>query len=102
MMMPVRKGNVPASTPALDQPMPLSMLETTTTTPKIPVSAAAAISSARRDIIGPALLHQPALFARDLLYMFEVLLDEIVERSAGQEGINLRGLFDVILPFRRR
>src|SRR4051794_26858777 len=50
-MMPVRKGNVPASTPALDQPIPLSRLETTTATPKLPVRIAVASSRARRDII---------------------------------------------------
>src|SRR3954470_23291969 len=50
MMIPVRNGNVPASTPALDQPMPLSRLETTTATPKPPVRTAVASSRARRDI----------------------------------------------------
>src|SRR3954469_1467823 len=52
MMMPVRNGNVPASTPALDQPIPLSRLETTTATPKLPVRTAVASSRARRDIMG--------------------------------------------------
>src|SRR4051812_11075558 len=52
MMIPVRNGNVPASTPALDQPMPLSRLWTTTATPKLPVSTAVASSRARREIMG--------------------------------------------------
>src|SRR5450756_384981 len=37
MMMPTMKGKVPASTPALDQPMPLSRLEMNTAAPKLPV-----------------------------------------------------------------
>src|ERR1700682_1458992 len=100
-IVPVRTGNVPASTPARDQPMPLSMLETTTATPKIPVRAAVNISSARRDIIYASsrrrldLLDQPALFARDLLRAIEILLNEGIERIAGQECIHLRGLIDV-------
>src|SRR5712672_1983671 len=116
MMTPVRNGNVPASTPPLDHPMPLSMLETTTAKPKLAVSAAVAVSSARRDIIDrscpngthnlqPDLsgsLDQPALLARDLLQVAEVFLDEGLEGWTGQERINLRRLLDVILPFRRR
>src|SRR3954452_23867552 len=164
-MIPVRNGNVPASTPALDQPIPLSRLETTTATPKLPVRIAVASSRARREIIGgsgqakyngrlwrtcsptlgvvpakagthnprkafddltlnprryndqpssrdhavwvPAFagttvefeacatsLNQPALLARDLLDVIEVLLDELVELGAGQEGVDLGGFLD--------
>src|SRR5262245_40036049 len=67
MTMPVRNGNVPASTPALDQPMPLSRLATTTATPKPPVRIAVARSRARREIMedssraaGPTLAVVPA------------------------------------------
>jgi hypothetical protein len=52
MITPVRKGNVPASTPAVDQLIPLSMLETITAAPK--VRAAVASSRARREIIDAA------------------------------------------------
>jgi hypothetical protein len=54
MITPVRKGNVPASTPAVDQLIPLSMLETITAAPKVPVRAAVASSRARREIIDAA------------------------------------------------
>src|SRR6266496_3591020 len=114
MRAPVTNGNVPASTPALDQPMPLSMLETTTVTPKLPVSAAVASSSVRREIIDrsgrprrtmarPSLrqpggsLDQPALFARDLLHVVEVLFDKALERRTGQVRIDLRCLLDIVL-----
>jgi hypothetical protein len=40
MITPARNGNVPESTPAVDQPMPLSMLDMATARPKLPVSAA--------------------------------------------------------------
>ena len=44
------KGKVPDSTPAADQPMPLSRLDTATATPNAPVSAAVSASpSARRE-----------------------------------------------------
>src|ERR1700688_4984373 len=119
MMTPARKGNVPESTPAVDQPMPLSTLETATARPKLPVSAAVETSSTRRDIIdasrrasgrGAILvdtapvrsLDQPALLGRHLLQMLEVLLDELVERIAGKECVDLRGFLDVVLPLRRR
>src|SRR4051812_32485717 len=52
MMMPVRNGNVPESTPARDQPIPLSRLWTTTATPKPPVRMPVASSRARREIMG--------------------------------------------------
>src|SRR3954449_6906339 len=68
--MPVRSGNVPESTPALDQPMPLSRLWTTTATPKPPVRTPVASSRARRDIMkgssraaDPTLAVVPALCA---------------------------------------
>src|SRR6202140_4148702 len=100
MMTPVRKGNVPASTPAADQPMPLSRLETATATPKPPVRTAVDISRTRRDIIEGSSrssrettrvarhpigwsLDQPTLFARHLLHMLEILLDEAIERGTG-------------------
>src|SRR5262249_18206687 len=47
-------------------------------------------------------LDQPALLGCDLLEVFEVLPDEIVEVRACQERIDLRGLLDIVLPIRRR
>src|ERR1700740_3212337 len=99
----MRNGNVPASTPSDDQPMPLSRLEIATTRPNAPVKRAVSISSARREIIMlPRLFDQPALLGGDLLEVFEILLDEAVEVGAGQEGVDLRRLLDVVLPLRRR
>src|ERR1700682_6504103 len=34
--------------------------------------------------------------------MFEILLDEFVERIAGEKRVDLRGFLDVVLPLRRR
>ena len=50
MMRPVTNGKVPVSTPALDQPMPFSTLETATARPKAPVSAAVPVSRPLREI----------------------------------------------------
>src|SRR6185437_6595450 len=106
MITPTMNGNVPASTPSEDQPMPLSRLEIATARPKAPVRSAVRISSARREIIivlpPLALLDQPALLGRNLLHMLQIVLDEIVEVGAGQERVHLRGLLDIVLPFRRR
>ena len=44
-------GKVPASTPAADQPMPLSRLEMTTAAPNAPVRNAVAVSRLRRETI---------------------------------------------------
>src|SRR4051812_1141166 len=49
-----------------------------------------------------ASLDQPALLARDLLDVLEVLLDELVEIGAGQERVDLGGFLDVVLPLRGR
>src|SRR6201997_5942552 len=104
-MMPVLKGKVPASTPSEDQPMPLSKLEIATARPNTPVSDAVRISRRRREIIKRSVylysLDQPALLGGDLLDMLEVLFDEAVEICAGQEGVDLRGLLDIVLPLRR-
>src|SRR5215831_4820898 len=99
MMTPARNGNVPGSTPSEDQPTPLSRLEINTARPKAPVRKAVRISSARRDIIDrrPCSLDEPALLGGDPLDVLKVLLDEVVEFSAGQERIDLRRLLDVVL-----
>ena len=76
MIRPVMNGNVPDSTPALDQPMPLSRLETTTAAPNTPVSAAVAVSSVRRRdhrSSAGSLRHEPALFRADLADALDVL-----------------------------
>jgi len=41
MTRPTMNGKVPDSTPAADQPIPLSRLETTTAAPNAPVMSAA-------------------------------------------------------------
>src|SRR4051812_46320209 len=102
MIKPTLNGNVPASTPAADQPMPLFRLETTTAAPNAPVRIAVAVSRLRRDTIVPILVHnQPTLIGRDLVAAFDVFLDELGKGVAGQEGIGLRTLLDVFFPFRR-
>ena len=50
MIRPTMNGKVPASTPAADQPMPLSRLEMTTAAPNAPViKAVAGFQTASRD-----------------------------------------------------
>src|SRR5947209_708220 len=102
MIRPTMNGKVPASTPAADQPTPLSRLEMTTAAPNAPVSSAVTVSRLRREIIALVLSgNQPALLGRDLVGALDVLLDELLERVTGKERIGLRGLLDVFLPFRR-
>src|SRR5690349_20991893 len=93
----VMKGKVPDSTPAVDQPMPLSRLCTMTAIPNAPVIAAVSASRARRENI--RLLDQPALLLGDLVHALAVLLHVVGERRAGQEDLGLRALLDIVLPF---
>src|SRR3979411_2215463 len=58
MMRPVMNGKVPASTPALDQPMPFCTLDAATAAPNAPVSVAVAASGPRREILGAALIRE--------------------------------------------
>src|SRR5689334_12979698 len=102
MIRPTMNGKVPASTPAADQPMPLSRLETTTAAPNAPVRIAVAVSRLRRETIVPILVrNQPALIGRDLAGALDVFLDEPRKGVAGQEGVGLRTLLNVFFPFRR-
>src|SRR6478736_3754340 len=102
MTRPTMNGKVPDSTPAADQPMPLSRLETTTAAPNAPVMSAVAASRLRPETMIPALVgDQPALFDGHLAGTLGVFLDEFVEGIAGQEGVGLRRLLDIVLPFRR-
>src|SRR5438445_1539486 len=102
MMRPTMNGNVPASTPAEDQPMPLPRLETTTAAPKAPVRSAVAVSRARPEIIKPALVgDKPALVGGNLVGTLDVLLDEFAEGLAGEERRDLRRTLDIFFPFRR-
>src|SRR6202171_2474774 len=101
MMRPTMNGNVPASTPAADQAIPLSRLETTTAAPNAPVRSAVAVSRLRRETIILTLAgNEPAFVRRDLLGTLDVFLDELAESLAGQKGVGLRSLFDVHLTFR--
>src|SRR5258705_5471519 len=102
MMRPTTNGKVPASTPAADQPMPLSRLETTTAAPNAPVMSPVAASKLRPETMIPALVgDQPTLVGGNLVGAFDVVLDELAERLAGQEGVGLRRPLDIFLPFRR-
>src|SRR3954464_909297 len=77
MMRPTMNGKVPASTPAADQPMPLSRLETTTARPKRPVRRAGAHSRLRPEIIDRTLVgDKPTLVGRYFVGAFDILLDE--------------------------
>src|SRR6185437_3138755 len=98
---PVMKGKVPDSTPAVDQPMPLSRLCTTIAIPNVPVIAAVSASSARRENID-CLLDQPALLLGNLVHARAVLGHVVGEFLAGQEHLALRALLDIVLPLRRR
>src|SRR6476659_9865839 len=94
-------GKVPDSTPAADQPMPLSMLETTTAAPNAPVMSAVVASRLRPETIDPALVgDQPAFVGSNLVGALDVFLDEFAERLAGEERVGLRGPLDIFLPFR--
>src|SRR5262245_19485076 len=85
---PVRNGNVPASTPAVDHPMPLSMLEMRTAARNAPVRVAVANSKARREIIGAGRsIDEPSLRGGDLAHVLDILLHELVELRSGQERV---------------
>src|SRR3984893_13523583 len=102
MMRPTMNGKVPASTPAADQPMPLSRLETTTAAPNAPVTNAVPASRLRPEtIVRTLVLDQPTFLGGNLLGALDVILDELAERLAGQECIDLRRPLDIFLPFRR-
>src|SRR6478735_6408807 len=102
MTRPTMNGKVPDSTPAADQPMPLSRLETTTAAPKAPVMNAVAASRPRPETIVRTLVgDQPTLIDGNLAGAFDVFLDELAEGIAGQEGVGLRCPLDIFLPFRR-
>src|SRR6267142_3300020 len=102
MTRPTMNGKVPDSTPAADQPMPLSRLETTTAAPNAPVMSAVAASRLRPESMIPALVgDQPTLVGGNLAGAFDVVLDELAERLTGQEGVGLRRPLDIFLPFRR-
>src|ERR1051326_6031351 len=73
MVRPTMNGKVPDSTPADDQPMPLSRLETTTAAPNAPVMSAVAVSRLRPETIVPALVgNQPALIGGNLAGALDV------------------------------
>src|ERR1700736_3297003 len=101
MTRPTMNGKVPASTPAADHPIPLSRLETTTAAPNAPVRSAVAASRLRPEIIISTLVgDQPTFIGGNLAGAVDVLLDELAECVAGQEGIDLRRPLDIFLPFR--
>src|SRR3954468_8433527 len=86
MMRPTTNGKVPASTPAADQPMPLSRLETTTATPNAPVNSAVPASRLRPETIISVLVgDQPVFIGGNLAGALDVILDELAEGVAGQE-----------------
>src|ERR1700730_17259897 len=91
MIRPTMNGKVPASTPAADQPMPLSRLEITTAAPNPPVRNAVAVSRLRRETIVCVLPgNKPILVGGDLVGALDVVLDEFVEGVADKESIGLR------------
>src|ERR1700737_1653306 len=101
MMTPTMNGKVPASTPALDQPMPLSKLEIKTAAPNAPVLPAVAVSRLRREIIDPRLVgDEPAFLGGDVVGPRDVVSDELAERIAGGESVGLRGALAFFLPSR--
>src|SRR5438445_6091079 len=102
MTRPTMNGKVPDSTPAADQPIPLSKLETTTAAPNAPVISAVAASRLRPETIIAALVgDQPTLIGGNLVGARDVVLDEFAEGFAGQESVGLRSPLDIFLPFRR-
>src|SRR3954452_13831023 len=102
MIRPTMNGKVPASTPAADQPMPLSRLEMTTAAPNAPVMSAVAASRLRPETIVRTLIgDQPTLIGGNLAGAFDVVLDELDEGVTGQEGVGLRRPLDIFLPLRR-
>src|SRR4029453_17482590 len=102
MTRPTINGKVPDSTPAVDQPIPLSRLETTTAAPNAPVISAVAASRLRPETIVRTLVgDQPAFIGGNLAGAVDVVLDELAEGITGQEGVGLRCPLDIFLPFRR-
>src|SRR6267143_2672796 len=102
MTRPTMNGKVPDSTPAADQPIPLSRLETTTAAPNAPVSNAVPASRLRPETIIATLVgDQPTFIRGNFASAFGILGDELAEGIAGKERIGLRGPLDVFLPFRR-
>src|ERR1700682_287980 len=102
MTRPKMNGKVPDSTPAADQPMPLSRLDTTTAAPNAPVSSAVPASRPRPETIIATLVgDQPTFIRGNFTSAFGILGDELAEGIAGKERIGLRGPLDVFLPFRR-
>src|ERR1700716_3479391 len=80
MIKPTTNGKVPTSTPAADQPMPLSRLETTTATPNAPVRRAVPASRLRPEtIIGALIGDQPIFVGGNLAGTLDVILDELAE-----------------------
>src|SRR3954469_24862469 len=78
MTRPTVNGKVPDSTPAADQPMPLSRLETTTAAPNAPVMSAVAASRLRPETIARTLVgDQPTLIDGNLAGAFDVFLDDL-------------------------
>src|SRR5437660_11712514 len=81
MTRPTMNGKVPDSTPAADQPMPLSRLETTTAAPNAPVMSAVAASRLRPEtIIRPLVGDQPALIRGNLVGSRDGVLGGFAER----------------------
>src|SRR3954471_6669324 len=77
MIRPTTNGKVPASTPAADQPMPLSRLDTTTATPNMPVKSAVPASRLRPETMTRVLVgNQPVFIGRHLAGALDVILDE--------------------------
>src|SRR3981189_2395207 len=101
MTRPTMNGKVPDSTPAADQPIPVSRLETTTAAPDAPVMSAVVASRLRPETIVRTLVgDQPTLIDGNLAGALDVFLDELAEGIAGQERIGLRRPLDIFLPFR--
>src|SRR5580698_10588605 len=89
IMRPMMNGKVPASTPAADQPMPLSRLEMATAAPKTPVINAVPASRLRPEITGRILFgHQPTFVDCNLVGTLDIFLDEFVEGLADQKRID--------------
>ena len=96
---------MPDSTPALDQPIPLSRLDTATAAPKAPGQGRRrGLEAPSRDHRRPGRLSsRPASPSSEPTFRQRSMssLDELLEGIAGQEGVGLRGALDVLLPFGR-
>src|SRR5882724_6046592 len=109
MTRPTMKGKVPDSTPAADQPMPLTMLETATAAPNAPVMSAVAASRLRPETIIVALEPFPFRLNRNgaLSFCFDAfssrepvstsLENALIGDQPTLVGGNLAGAFDVVL-----